>query len=81
MFPCTAVQIMSSLEQLVRNLPRVHRSKSDPTINRGGGGGGSAASGDESDYTFSTSSPRTPGNNQNWAFPFFSTTSKCVGYQ
>jgi len=63
-------QIVVSLEHLVRNLPRVHRSMSEPTISRN-------FNSDESDYTYSNASPKTPANCQPWNFPFFSSSSKC----
>lgn len=60
-------QILASLENLVRSLPKVHRSVSEPTLNR------TFLSNDESDYL---TSPRTPMNTQLWAFNFLSVAVK-----
>lgn len=50
-------QILASLESLVRSLPKVHRSVSEPTLNR------SFMTSEETDCH---TSPRTPMNTQLW---------------
>jgi len=58
-------QILATLESLARSLPKIHRSASEPTLNR------SHLHSD--DFLFTCASPKTPINNQFTAFPFFST--------
>ena len=62
-------QILASLENLIRSLPKVHRSISLPILNR------SYLQSDECDYIYSCASPKTPINSQyGVAFPFFQNT-------
>jgi len=62
MFP---LQNLASLENLVRSLPKVHRSASEPTLNR------TYLQSDECDYTYVCVSPKTPISSNFGAFPFF----------
>ncbi|KAK2167868.1 hypothetical protein LSH36_23g09012 [Paralvinella palmiformis] len=62
-------QILASLENLIRSLPKVHRSISLPILNR------SYLQSDECDYIYACASPKTPINSQyGVAFPFFQNT-------
>ncbi len=62
-----SAQILASLENLIRSLPKIHRSASEPTLNRTNLGS------DDCDYLYACASPKTPINSQFGAFPFFST--------
>ena len=63
------LQILASLENLIRSLPKVHRSISLPILNR------SYLQSDECDYIYACASPKTPINSQyGVAFPFFQNT-------
>ncbi|XP_054162999.1 raf homolog serine/threonine-protein kinase Raf-like isoform X2 [Oppia nitens] len=59
-------QILATLEHLLRSLPKIHRSTSEPTLNR---------THLQSDDFLGTvcASPKTPINSQFGAFPFFTT--------
>ena len=69
LFVCviTAFQILASLEALMRSLPKIHRSHSEPTLNR------TYLQSDEcGDYSmYVCQSPKTPINTQLGNFPFF----------
>ncbi|XP_013782803.1 serine/threonine-protein kinase A-Raf-like isoform X2 [Limulus polyphemus] len=54
-------QILASLESLARSLPKIHRSTSEPTLNR--------THLQSEDFTYNCASPKTPS--QFGAFPFF----------
>ncbi|XP_022245256.1 raf homolog serine/threonine-protein kinase phl-like isoform X3 [Limulus polyphemus] len=54
-------QILASLELLARSLPKIHRSTSEPTLNR--------THLQSEDFTYICASPKTPS--QFGAFPFF----------
>ena len=60
------------MEALVRSLPRLIRSISEPTLHR------NYLQADEYDYLYTCQSPKTPVNTLNsqfgGAFPFFSST-------
>lgn len=58
-------QILASLESLVRSLPKIHRSASEPILNR--------THLQSDDFMYMCASPKTPINSQFGAFPFFST--------
>ncbi|KAI0238100.1 Serine/threonine-protein kinase B-raf [Lamellibrachia satsuma] len=58
-------QNLAALENLVRSLPKVHRSASEPTLNR------TYLQSDECDYTYVCVSPKTPITSNFGAFPFF----------
>lgn len=60
-------QILASLESLVRSLPKIHRSASEPTLNR--------THLQSEDFMYMCASPKTPINSQYGAFPFFSAAS------
>ncbi|XP_015915867.1 serine/threonine-protein kinase A-Raf isoform X2 [Parasteatoda tepidariorum] len=60
-------QILASLESLARSLPKIHRSASEPTLNR--------THLQSEDFMYMCASPKTPINSQFGAFPFFSTGS------
>ncbi|CAN8017123.1 unnamed protein product [Ixodes persulcatus] len=57
-------QMLASLESLMRSLPKIHRSTSEPTLNR--------THLQSEDFLYVCASPKTPS--QFGAFPFFSTT-------
>lgn len=57
-------QILASLESLARSLPKIHRSASEPTLNR--------THLQSEDFMYICASPKTPINSQFGAFPFFS---------
>ncbi|XP_064489063.1 serine/threonine-protein kinase A-Raf-like isoform X2 [Ornithodoros turicata] len=57
-------QLLASLESLMRSLPKIHRSTSEPTLNR--------THLQSEDFLYVCASPKTPS--QFGAFPFFSTT-------
>lgn len=57
-------QILASLDGLSRQLPKLHRSASEPIMNR------SLVHADDYEYL---STPKTPINSQFGAFPFFAT--------
>ncbi|XP_064631995.1 serine/threonine-protein kinase B-raf-like isoform X2 [Lineus longissimus] len=59
-------QVLASLENLVRSLPKIHRSASEPTLNR------THPQSDDMDLSYVCASPKTPINSQYGAFPFFS---------
>ncbi|CAH0385417.1 unnamed protein product [Bemisia tabaci] len=59
-------QILETIESLIQAMPTIHRSKSEPTLNR------QAISTSNDDYAFSCNSPKTPVNSQFGAFPFTS---------
>lgn len=63
------MQILASLEGLLRSLPKIHRSASEPTLNR------TNLQSEDCDYLYTCASPKTPINCQFGAFPFFSSTS------
>ncbi|XP_076332952.1 serine/threonine-protein kinase A-Raf-like isoform X2 [Tachypleus tridentatus] len=54
-------QILASLESLARSLPKIHRSTSEPTLNR--------THLQSEDFTYNCASPKTPS--QFGTFPFF----------
>lgn len=60
-------QILASLELLARSLPKIHRSASEPTLNR--------THLQSEDFMYMCASPKTPINSQFGAFPFFSPAS------
>ncbi|XP_074644385.1 serine/threonine-protein kinase A-Raf-like [Tubulanus polymorphus] len=62
-------QILASLENLLRSLPKIHRSASEPTLNR------THPQSDDFDLNYICASPKTPINSQFGAFPFFSSGS------
>ena len=68
------LQILSSLEQLMNNLPRLIRSISEPTLHRNY----LQHAHDEYDYLYACQSPRTPINinGQLGAFPFFTSSTQ-----
>uniref|UniRef100_A0A131XP02 non-specific serine/threonine protein kinase n=1 Tax=Hyalomma excavatum TaxID=257692 RepID=A0A131XP02_9ACAR len=57
-------QMLASLESLMRSLPKIHQSTSEPTLNR--------THLQSEDFLYVCASPKTPS--QFGAFPFFSTT-------
>lgn len=57
-------QILASLESLQRALPKIHRSTSEPTLNR--------TQLQSDDFLYGCASPKTPVNAQFGAFPFYS---------
>ncbi|XP_035210323.1 serine/threonine-protein kinase A-Raf-like [Stegodyphus dumicola] len=57
-------QILASLESLARSLPKIHRSASEPTLNR--------THLQSEDFMYICASPKTPINSQFGAFPFYS---------
>ncbi|GLG94720.1 Raf homolog serine/threonine-protein kinase Raf [Gryllus bimaculatus] len=57
-------QILASLESAVRLLPKIHRSASEPTLNR--------TQLQSDDFLYMCASPKTPINSQFGAFPFYS---------
>jgi pole hole protein len=57
-------QILASLESCVRTLPKIHRSASEPTLNR--------TQLQSDDFLYMCASPKTPINSQYGAFPIFS---------
>lgn len=57
-------QILVSLESLQRALPKIHRSTSEPTLNR--------TQLQSDDFLYGCASPKTPVNTQFGAFPFYS---------
>ncbi|XP_054718655.1 serine/threonine-protein kinase B-raf-like isoform X2 [Uloborus diversus] len=57
-------QILASLESLARSLPKIHRSASEPTLNR--------THLQSEDFLYICASPKTPINSQFGAFSFFS---------
>ncbi|GIX94482.1 hypothetical protein CEXT_477251 [Caerostris extrusa] len=59
--------ILASLESLARSLPKIHRSASEPTLNR--------THLQSEDFMYICASPKTPINSQFGAFPFFATGS------
>ncbi|EEB17557.1 cAMP-dependent protein kinase catalytic subunit, putative [Pediculus humanus corporis] len=66
-------QILASLESLVRSLPKIHRSASEPTLNR------TRLQSDE--FLYMCASPKTPINSQFGAFPFYTPAEffiKCI---
>ena len=67
--PLRMSQILASLENLMRTLPKIHRSASEPTLNR------TYLQSEECDYFYACASPKTPINSQFGAFPFFTTTA------
>lgn len=56
-------QILASLESLLRSLPKIHRSASEPTLNR--------TRLQSDDFLYMCASPKTPINSQFGAFPFY----------
>ncbi|XP_071453330.1 raf homolog serine/threonine-protein kinase Raf isoform X2 [Hetaerina americana] len=56
-------QILASLEGLLRSLPKIHRSASEPTLNR--------TQLQSDDFLYMCASPKTPINSQFGAFPFY----------
>ncbi|GFQ98698.1 hypothetical protein TNCT_298821 [Trichonephila clavata] len=60
-------QILASLESLARSLPKIHRSASEPTLNR--------THLQSEDFMYICASPKTPINSQFGAFPYFSAGS------
>ena len=57
-------QILVTIESLQRALPKIHRSTSEPTLNR--------TQLQSDDFIFGCASPKTPVNSQFGAFPFYS---------
>lgn len=57
-------QILASLDSSVRSLPKIHRSASEPTLNR--------TQLQSDDFLYMCASPKTPINSQYGAFPIFS---------
>ncbi|XP_054271356.1 raf homolog serine/threonine-protein kinase Raf [Macrosteles quadrilineatus] len=57
-------QILVSLESLQRALPKIHRSTSEPTLNR--------TQLQSDDFLYGCASPKTPVNTHFGAFPFYS---------
>ncbi|XP_067011182.1 raf homolog serine/threonine-protein kinase Raf [Anabrus simplex] len=57
-------QILASLESALRLLPKIHRSASEPTLNR--------TQLQSDDFLYMCASPKTPINSQFGAFPFYS---------
>lgn len=57
-------QILASLEGLIRTLPKIHRSTSEPFLNR--------TPLQSDDFVYQCASPRTPIHHQYGAFPFYS---------
>ncbi|KDR12291.1 Raf-like protein serine/threonine-protein kinase phl, partial [Zootermopsis nevadensis] len=57
-------QILASLESSLRLLPKIHRSASEPTLNR--------TQLQSDDFLYVCASPKTPINSQYGAFPIFS---------
>lgn len=57
-------QILASLEGLIRTLPKIHRSTSEPFLNR--------TPLQSDDFVYQCASPRTPIHAQYGAFPFYS---------
>ncbi|XP_078678691.1 serine/threonine-protein kinase B-raf-like isoform X9 [Branchiostoma floridae x Branchiostoma belcheri] len=60
-------QILASLDSLVRSLPKITRSASEPSLNRAGF--------NSDDFIYSCASPKTPIQGQFAAFHFFSAAS------
>ncbi|CAG7832712.1 unnamed protein product [Allacma fusca] len=58
-------QILTSLESLLSSLPKIHRSASEPMLNR--------TQFQSDDFLYSCPSPKTPINTQFGTFPFFAT--------
>lgn len=56
-------QILASLESLLRSLPKIHRSASEPTLNR--------TRLQSDDFLYMCASPKTPINSQFGVFPFY----------
>ncbi|XP_013407069.1 serine/threonine-protein kinase B-raf isoform X2 [Lingula anatina] len=61
-------QILASLESLVRNMPKLHRSQSEPTLNR------THLQSDDFDIIYQCASPKTPIG-QYGAFNFFNSSN------
>ncbi|XP_021962645.1 raf homolog serine/threonine-protein kinase Raf isoform X2 [Folsomia candida] len=59
-------QILTSLENLLNSLPKIHRSESEPMLNR------TQLQSEEFGYICSVNSPKTPINTQFGNFPSFS---------
>lgn len=57
-------QNLTSLESLLSSLPKIHRSESEPMLNR--------THIQSDDFLYVCASPKTPINTQFGAFPFFS---------
>lgn len=57
-------QILASLEGLIRTLPKIHRSTSEPSLNR--------TTIQSDDFVYQCASPKTPIHAQYGAFPFYS---------
>jgi pole hole protein len=57
-------QILASLESCLHSLPKIHRSASEPTLNR--------TQLQSDDFLYMCASPKTPINSQYGAFPIFS---------
>lgn len=58
-------QILASLESLLHSLPKIHRSASEPTLNR--------TRLQSDDFLYMCASPKTPLNSQYGAFSFYNT--------
>ncbi|XP_012284159.1 raf homolog serine/threonine-protein kinase phl [Orussus abietinus] len=58
-------QILATLESLIRSLPKITRSASEPNLNR--------TQLQSDDFLYACASPKTPVNFQFGAFPFYST--------
>ncbi|KAJ8882786.1 hypothetical protein PR048_014600 [Dryococelus australis] len=56
-------QILASLESSLQSLPKIHRSASEPTLNR--------TQLQSDDFLYMCASPKTPMNSQFCAFPFY----------
>ncbi|KAL0274888.1 UNVERIFIED_CONTAM: hypothetical protein PYX00_002918 [Menopon gallinae] len=56
-------QILASLESLLRSLPKIHRSASEPMLNR--------TRLQSDDFLYTCPSPKTPINSQFGAYPFY----------
>ncbi|XP_026468381.1 raf homolog serine/threonine-protein kinase Raf isoform X3 [Ctenocephalides felis] len=60
-------QILTSLENLIRSLPKIHRSTSEPNLNR--------THLHSDDFVYTCTSPKTPVNFHFGQFPFYNTTA------
>jgi len=68
------LQVLASLESLMRSLPKIQRCQSEPTVERGY----MQSAADSNDFAFTAppvTSPRTPLNTQQWG-PMFSVPYK-----